>query len=44
MECMSQKKIGEFTYSADINTRAFEYFAISRSLYSRISNDYKLPL
>ena len=43
MECMSQKKIGEFTYSADIITRAFEYFAISRSLYSRISNDYKLP-
>ena len=35
--------IGNKKYSPEILSRAFEYFSISRSLYSRIRDDYEMP-
>lgn len=35
--------IGEKKYDPDMVVRAFEYFAISRSSYARLRDDYKLP-
>lgn len=35
--------IGEKKYSPDMVARAFEYFSLSRTLYSRLRDDYELP-
>lgn len=35
--------VGEKKYSAETIARAFEYFAVSRSLYRRLREDYELP-
>lgn len=35
--------VGEKKYAADMIARAFEYFATSRSLYSRLRDDFELP-
>ena len=35
--------VGNKKYSPEILSRAFEYFSISRSLYSRIRDDYEMP-
>jgi hypothetical protein len=35
--------IGEKKYPTETLVRAFEYFSISRSAYSRMRNDYELP-
>ena len=40
---MSPQKVGQKVYEERTIIRAFEYFAISRSLYSRLHVDYKLP-
>ena len=38
-----KKGENEKLYSPEITTRAFEYFATSRSLYSRLQQDFQLP-
>ena len=40
---MSSITIGKKKYSTETIVRAFEYFAISRSLYERLREDYELP-
>ena len=40
---MSYITIGKKKYSTETIVRAFEYFAISRSLYERLREDYELP-
>nr|XP_047129367.1 jerky protein homolog-like [Hydra vulgaris] len=40
---MSPITIGKKKYSTETIVRSFEYFAISRSLYGRLSGDYGLP-
>ena len=40
---MGKKIVGNSLYPAEIITRAFEYFATSRTLYKRLCSDYKLP-
>ena len=43
-KCMnSLTYVGEKKYTPDVIARAFEYFALSRSLYSRLREDYELP-
>lgn len=42
LEAMSGD-VGEKLYCPSIIIRAFEYFAISRSLYKKLRNDYQLP-
>ena len=37
------KRIGDSLYDTDIITRAFEYFATSRALYTKLRKDYQLP-
>ena len=40
---MATRKVGKIVYPPEVVTRAFEYFATSRSLYSRLAKDYQLP-
>ena len=41
---VTDKKGGnEQLHSPEMKTRAFEYFATSRSLYSRLQHDFQLP-
>ena len=40
---MRKANVGEVLYTPDIICRAYEYFAILRSLYDRFCIDYKLP-
>ena len=41
---VTDKKGGnEKLYSPEMTTRVFEYFATSRSLYSRLQQDFQLP-
>ena len=35
--------VGEKKYTIDTTVRAFEYFALSRSTYSRLREDFELP-
>ena len=46
VECMSSmnsSNILEQKYSPEFIIRAFEYFALSRSLYNQLRNDFQLP-
>ena len=43
ISAQAPKRIGEFLYDTDIITRAFEYFATSRALYTKLRRDYQLP-
>ena len=38
-----KKRGNEKLYSPEMTTRTFEYFGISRSLYSRLQQDFQLP-
>ena len=40
---MGSKKVGEKKYEPATLVRAFEYYALSRSAYNRIRNDFELP-
>ena len=40
---MGPKPIGKVQYETELIVRAFEYYATSRSLYQKLSNDYQLP-
>ena len=42
-QVMSPQKVGQKVYEERTIIRAFEYFAIDRSLHSRLRVDYKLP-
>ena len=41
---MATTKVGKIVCPPEVVTRAFEYFATSRSLYSRLAKDYQLPI
>ena len=43
ISAQAPKRIGYFLYDTDIITRAFEYFATSRALYTKLRRDYQLP-
>ena len=43
MKCMGTIHVGEKKYSPETIARSFEYFATSRSLFTRIRLDYELP-
>ena len=43
IQCMNPQIIGEKMYLTDIIIRAFNYFASSRHLYSKLREDYELP-
>ena len=43
IESMKPTKVGKKKYSASVLTRAFSYFAVSRSLYDRLCDDFQLP-
>ena len=44
ISCMNSLcHVGEKKYTPEMIGRAFEYFAISRSLYRRLREDYELP-
>ena len=43
VSAMGPKVVGDKLYSPEMIIRAFEYFAISRSLYERLRTDYQLP-
>ena len=43
IKCMEPKPVGKKVYTPEQMTRAFEYYATSRSLYGRLRKDYKLP-
>ena len=43
MAAMAKKNIGEKKYDTSTIVRAFEYFALSRSAYSRLRQDFALP-
>ena len=40
---MGPVKVGAKLYDPDIVVRAFKYFATSRSLYSKLRDDYQFP-
>ena len=40
---MSYKQVGKRVYSHEVIVRAFGYFATSRSVYSGLHLDWKLP-
>ena len=40
---MEPKPVGKKVYTSEQMTRAFEYYATSRSLYGKLRKDYKLP-
>ena len=42
-DAMRATPIGQKVYSAEIIIRAFEYFCTSRTLYSKLRQDYALP-
>ena len=42
LEVMGKESVGHPKYGADMISRSFEYFAISRSLYDRLCSDYEL--
>ena len=43
IDCMKPIKVGKKKYNASVLTRAFGYFAVSRSLYQRLREDFQLP-
>ncbi len=43
LNAMKVPTVGERLYSSYCIVRAFEYFTVSRSLYSRLREDYQLP-
>ena len=43
LRAMGMTVVGEKKYSVDTMVRAFEYFALSRSTYSRLRQDFELP-
>jgi hypothetical protein len=43
LNVMRKVNVGEVLYTPDIICRAYEYFAMRRSLYDRLCVDYKLP-
>ena len=43
IQCMNPQNIGEINHSTDIIIRAFNYFASSRHLYSKLRENYLLP-
>lgn len=43
ISAMSCVPVGQRIFTTDIIMKAFEYLSISRSLYSRLREDYKLP-
>ena len=43
MKAMGVALLGEKKYSIETIVRAFEYFALSRSMYNRIWEDFELP-
>ena len=42
-EAMGSRKVGSIKYGPETITRAFEYYATSRSCYSKLAKDYELP-
>ena len=40
---MDARKVGLLKYAPETITRAFEYYAVSRSSYSKFAQDYELP-
>ena len=40
---MGVTQVGEKKYTIETTVRAFEYFALSRSAYSRLREDFELP-
>ena len=42
-ECMVTVLVGKPIYAPEVIMRAFEYFATSRALYGKLTEDYQLP-
>ena len=40
---MATVVVGKPIYAPEVITRAFEYFATSRALYGKLTEDYQLP-
>ena len=40
---MGSRKLGTIKYGPETITRAFEYYAVSRSCYSKMAQDFELP-
>ena len=43
LELLGPRRVGKPLYSPETIVRAFQYFATSRALYNRLSNDHKYP-